>query len=431
MSYCVINIEFEPKTGEIFANEIPLGHVNPADFIELVTRRNVRPERPDVEDAPHLSDAIWKLAKTCWVKDPTKRPTASAVCHTLSQLCDSTPVAQPKLKPSSHKISPPSSPLSLVPHMNVAMRGHTAEVWCAAFSVDGKYVVSGSADHTIRVWDAQSGNPILGPLETHTDAVGCVAFSPNGKRIASGSWDNTVRVWDALTGRAVTGPLKGHTDDISSVSFSPDSKRFASCSYDGTVRVWEPDTGKNLLGPLTGHTDAIRDVKFSGDGTRMVSCSDDGSIRVWDAKSGQLIQGPLKGQGVVFLVVFSLDGKKIVSVSQNAAVGTVGAVSAVGVWDTDTGALLCEPTRYNASLAVPKVFTPSSNTAAVSPNGQWMAGCVDNSCTVELWDLRTGQKVATFDVHADQVTSVAFSPDSKRILTASFDKTIRIHTLNL
>jgi WD40 repeat protein len=412
--------------------------VNPVDFIELVTRRNVRPERPDVEDAPHLSDAIWKLAETCWVKDPTKRPTASAVSHTLSQLHDNVSVAQVKPKPKPQSKSKPSPtiprsspPLSLVPQMNVAMRGHTAEVWCAAFSVDGKFVVSGSADHTIRVWDAQSGNLVLGPLEMHTDAVGCVAFSPSGRRIASGSWDNTVRIWDTLTGRVVAGPLKGHTDDISSVNFSPDSEQFASCSYDGTVRVWNTETGNSVLGPLTGHTEAIRDVKFSGDGTRIVSCSDDGTIRVWDAKSSRLIQGPLRGQGVIFLVVFSLDEKRIISVSQNAAAGAAGAVNAVSVWDTETGALLCEPTRYNASLAVPKVFTPSSNTAAVSPNGQWMAGCVDNSCAVELWDLRTGQKVATFDVHADQVTSVAFSPDSKRILTASFDKTIRIHTLNL
>ncbi|KIM73019.1 hypothetical protein PILCRDRAFT_81455, partial [Piloderma croceum F 1598] len=71
---------------EIFANEIPLGHIDPADFLPLVVERNVRPERPVDEDAPQLSDITWELAKKCWAKDPKRRPTATAVCDTLSYL---------------------------------------------------------------------------------------------------------------------------------------------------------------------------------------------------------------------------------------------------------------------------------------------------------------------------------------------------------
>jgi len=341
-----------------------------------------------------------------------KRPMASAVCHTLSQLHDSTSIAQPR---SSVPLPPPT---------NITMRGHTDKVFCATFSTDGKHVVSGSADRTIRLWNAKSGNLVLGPLEMHTDTVVCVAFSPSGRRIASGSIDHTVRVWDAMTGHVVAGPLKGHTRTITSVSFSPNGERLASSSWGHTIRVWDPETGDTLLGPLTGHTDTVCDVKFSGDGTRMISCSYDGTIRVWDSRSGRLIRGLLKHEHPVDFVVFSLDGKRIVSVSRHGA---------ARVRDADTGALLCEPTQWSTIAAVPVVFqvTPNSHTVAVSPNGKWIARCLDNSCTVEIKVLRTGQKVATFDVHADQVQSVAFSPDSKRMLTASYDKTIRIHTLNL
>ena len=64
-----------------------------------------------------------------------------------------------------------------------------------AFSPDGKRIVSGSWDKTLRLWDAETGKPIGQPLTGHEDPVGNIAFSPDGKRIVSGSWDNTLRLW--------------------------------------------------------------------------------------------------------------------------------------------------------------------------------------------------------------------------------------------
>ena len=83
-----------------------------------------------------------------------------------------------------------------------------------AFSPDGTRIVSGSADKTVRVWDADTGQPIGQPLTGHTDAVRSVAFSPDGKRIVSGSADKTVRVWDADTGQPIGPPLTGHTEPV-------------------------------------------------------------------------------------------------------------------------------------------------------------------------------------------------------------------------
>ena len=97
---------------------------------------------------------------------------------------------------------------------------------------------------TVRVWDADTGQPIGQPLTGHTDTVYSVAFSPDGKRIVSGSDDNTVRLWDADTGQPVGPPLTGHTGVVYSVAFSPDGKRIASGSNDDTVRVWDADTGQ-------------------------------------------------------------------------------------------------------------------------------------------------------------------------------------------
>ncbi|KAF8692453.1 hypothetical protein AX14_002495 [Amanita brunnescens Koide BX004] len=117
--------------------------------------------------------------------------------------------------------------------------GHTRSVNSVAFSQDSKRIVSGSPDETIRVWDAETGELVVGPLMGHTDSVNSVAFSQDSKRIVSGSWDKTIQVWDAETGELVVGPLKGHTDRVTSVAFSQDSKRIVSGSWDKTIRVWD------------------------------------------------------------------------------------------------------------------------------------------------------------------------------------------------
>jgi len=77
-------------------------------------------------------------------------------------------------------------------------------------------------------------------LEGHTDDVLSVAFSPDGRRIVSGSLDNSVRVWDSLTGE-VQNILEGHTNSVWSVAFSPDGRRIVSGSLDNSVRVWVND----------------------------------------------------------------------------------------------------------------------------------------------------------------------------------------------
>ena len=82
-----------------------------------------------------------------------------------------------------------------------------------------------------------------------------VAFSPDGQRLATASRDNTVRLWDADTGQPVGDPLTGHSDWVCSVAFSPDGHRLASASADNTVRLWDADTGQPIGDPLIGVRD--------------------------------------------------------------------------------------------------------------------------------------------------------------------------------
>src|SRR5258706_12083628 len=86
-----------------------------------------------------------------------------------------------------------------------------------AYSPDGRHIISGSSDRTLRTWDAETGAPVSDPLEGHTGLVESIAYSPDGRHIISGSSDCTIRIWDAETGTPVRDPLNGHTGWVVSV----------------------------------------------------------------------------------------------------------------------------------------------------------------------------------------------------------------------
>ncbi|KIM24258.1 hypothetical protein M408DRAFT_243234 [Serendipita vermifera MAFF 305830] len=282
--------------------------------------------------------------------------------------------------------------------------GHKDAVLSVDFSPDGRRIVSGSRDCTIRVWDVETGKVVLGPLQSHNDAILCVSFSSDGRRIVSGAWDCTIRVWDAERGETILGPLKGHTDAILSVKFSPDGRRIVSGSEDRTIRIWDTETGETVLDPLKGHKNSVYSVSFSPDGRKIASGSGDHTIRVWDAETGETVLAPLKFHSVSF----SPDERRIFSGFEKRTIRP---------WDVKTTSNVLGPFEGHSN----SVFSVS-----FSPDGRWLASGSDDR-TIQLWDAETGEAVlGPLQGHDRSVRSISFSPDGRRIASGSRDFTIRI-----
>ncbi|HLJ95665.1 MAG TPA: protein kinase [Gemmataceae bacterium] len=297
-----------------------------------------------------------------------------------------------------------------------------AWVSSVAFSPDGKRLASASPG-TVKVWDAQTGQELL-TLKAHTGVVNSVAFSPDGKRLASAGGDRTVKVWDAQTGQELL-TFKGHTVMARSVVFSPDGTRLASVSADGTVKVWDATTSPEAR-TFRKPTGLVRSVAYSPDGKRLATGSGTwdatknayiaGEVKVWDAQTGQELLS-LKGHTAnVMSVVFSPDGKRLASGSSTwDATKNAYVAGEVKVWDAQTG----------QELLTCKGHTGIVSMVAFSPDGKRLASAGGDN-TVKVWDAQTGQETLAFKGHTGAVRSVAFSPDGKRLASGSYDDTVKV-----
>jgi hypothetical protein len=256
------------------------------------------------------------------------------------------------------------------------LKGHKSYVRSVAFSPDGRRIVSGSEDNTLRLWDAATGKPIGAPIGSpgpYYLKVNSVAFSPNGRRLVSGSGDNTLRLWDAATGKPIGAPLQGHKSSVTSVAFSPDGRRLVSGSEDNTLRLWDAATGNPIGLPLERHTRSVTSVAFSPDGRRIVSGSEDNTLRLWDAATGNPIGPPLERHTrSVTSVAFSPDGRRIVSGSKD---------NTLRLWDAATGKATHEliGSEFTGLITVYSV--------AFSPDGRRLVS--GSLFTLRLWDVAT------------------------------------------
>jgi len=283
-------------------------------------------------------------------------------------------------------------------------------VWDVAFSPDGRHIITGGEDSTIKVWDAQTGAETM-TLRGHEDWIESMAFSPDGQRIVSGSGDGTIRLWNAQSGAELM-TLQGHRDWIRSVAFSPDGKQIASASNDRTIKLWDAQTGTEMM-TFRGHRNAVSAVAFSPDGKRIVSGAEDETIKVWDIAAGiELLTISDSHKGPVRSVALSPDGRRIVSGSRD---GTIK------VWNAETGNSVANIAGHEGTVS----------SVSFSPNGNLIASCGYDHM-VKIWDAETGEGVRTFRGHDWMVEAIAFSSDGKHLVSAGGeDDTVKLWDITM
>ncbi|CAG7851430.1 SubName: Full=Related to WD40-repeat protein (Notchless protein) {ECO:0000313/EMBL:CCA73057.1} [Serendipita indica DSM 11827] len=322
---------------------------------------------------------------------------------------------------------------TMYPGLPKTLRGPTGGVDAVTFSHDGSRIAPGSFDGTVRLWDADTGQPLGEPIFSGEGLIYAVAFSPDDSQIALGGSEAEIQLWDAETLQQLGEPFIGHEKDVTCVAFSPDGSRMVSGSYDMTIRLWDVETGLPSGEPLWGHEDCVKAVVFSPDGSRIISGSSDKTIRLWDAESRQPFGEPLRGhEKGVNSVAFSPDGSRIISGSDDAT---------IRLWDGDTGQPLGTPLCGHKESVYCVSFSPDGSRIAsgsadrtirfgksaviaivFSPDGSKIASGSGEG--VQLWDARTGQPLGESQGHTSGIDSLALSIDGSRIVSGSMDGTI-------
>ncbi|MDR3646332.1 MAG: WD40 repeat domain-containing protein [Candidatus Babeliales bacterium] len=317
-----------------------------------------------------------------------------------------------------------------LPYRELLLEGHKYAVSSVAFSPDGKYLASGSADEALRIWNLENGsyeNLIESATYSHdeknlaekTDSdsdsdydynyygydyeiivVYCVAYSPDGKFIAAGTDDDDQIIIYNLETKKIK-KLKGHTNMVNSIAFSHDGKYLASGSSDKKIRIWDVENGN--IKKTVALKNSVNSIAYSSDDKYLALGSEDKTIRILHLETRKInkLEGHTK---FVCSVAYSPDGKYLASGSGDKT---------IRIWDMKTKTELKKLEGHtNVVLSV-----------SYSPDGKYLAS---GSCdmTIRIWDLETCSEIKKLEGHTDTVCSVAFSPDGKSIASSSADKTI-------
>lgn len=282
---------------------------------------------------------------------------------------------------------------------------HGTSVCCVAFSFDGKTILTASSNGTARLWDRATGT--LGPTLKHQYAITAVAFSPNGKYVLTGSWDATARLWETASGLIIGSPLK-HKDAVLAVAFSPDGRFALTGSQDHTAQLWDISTGKPIGSPLA-HRDRVQVIAFSPDGKTVVTGSRDNNAQLWETNTSRPLGPPLQHKAPILAVGYSPDGLFVVT---GSADGTAQ------IWDATTGKSVKTGFGHRGTVSC----------LAFSPCGRFLVtGSSDK--TAQVWEVATAKPVGIPLQHEGWVNVLAFSPDGDFVLTGSWDKTARLWQL--
>lgn len=194
------------------------------------------------------------------------------------------------------------------------IKGNTAPVTCVVFNPVNENIAN-AAGNEIKLWDEKFR--LLTTLQGHGKTVNSIAYSPDGKYLVSGSSDNTVKLWDASSGQMITS-INADQKEVTAVCYSSDAKYVGSVGLNGTVKIWSAQSG-NSIASFVDFKNALKTVVFSPDAKYIAAGGDNNIIMIWDIDNAKLVENFPSNDKSVNALAFSDNGEMLVSVGNDAA----------------------------------------------------------------------------------------------------------------
>ena len=346
---------------------------------------------------------------------------------------------------------------------------HLGPISCARYSPDGKTIISSGFDGMVRIWEARTGKEIRS-LEIKA-WLPSISISENGSRIVTGGYslrgfgkENAIRIWDAATGEVVKKLSVGQGGafsvalspnsstlfaavmeilggsaavwvlDIESgeqirkldmgpkpglvgLTLSPDGKTLVTTHWESPPTIWAAATGKEVrkLKIREGGV-GIYTVAFSPDGKTLATADLEGAVDLWDPNTGKLRRQIAGRDKMIIALAYSPDGKIL---------AMAAADQSLQLWDTEKGEEIRELQRRPANEGRPVMSAGMVQPLAFSPDSRNIVTS-HRDYALHLWDVSTGKEVSAHEGHTAPIPSLGFSPDGKILATVSRDGTVRL-----
>ncbi|ODN77020.1 guanine nucleotide-binding protein subunit beta-like protein [Cryptococcus amylolentus CBS 6039] len=299
------------------------------------------------------------------------------------------------------------------------LEGHSGWITAIATSSENPdMILTSSRDKTVIAWQLTREDNSFGYpkkiLHGHNHFVSDVAISSDGQFALSSSWDHTLRLWDLNTG-LTTKKFVGHTGDVLSVSFSADNRQIVSAARDRSIKLW------NTLGECKfdivedGHTEWVSCVRFSPNPALpvIISAGWDKTVKVWELNNCKLKTTHHGHTGYLNTLAVSPDG------SLSASGGKDGITM---LWDLNEG-------KHLYSLDAGDVI----NALVFSPNRYWL--CAATASSIKIFDLESKSLVDDLQPDFDglsesarkpECTSLAWSADGQTLFAGFSDNVVRV-----
>ncbi len=291
------------------------------------------------------------------------------------------------------------------------LQGAKSPILSVASGGAGSRIVTGCENGTVHLWDVSRAGAVF-PWTGHRERADAVALSPDGATVVTAGRDQRVLIWNADEG-TIRAEAKGHEHYVVAAAISPDGFRLATGSWDKTVRVWDLRTGEAIGQPFVGHKESVYAVAWSHDGTRVISAGNEGALRFWDAATGESRELVSLNHGPVRCLARSADGSRLAVGCEDGHVALLAASG--GEVQREFVAHQGPVLSVSFDAAGKRLVSGGSGPSDASKPGARPVG------VARVWNVATGEELATLAGHTNPVGAVLFSRDGQRIFTAGLD----------